>query len=183
VTLPASRATAARIIRVTSLLLVVCAFFALPSSAASTDQPMRVTLTRAVGTATTTVYGVHVVSEGMPILAVLPDEVRLAELVVNGKVAQQAGRDVTVGLRPFGYGNSALLLAGLTHHDDIQIVESGKAEAPTIASDVRQAVSAFASGLASGVVFGVLVTLVLLQIVAALTNRDPRTSVRTARST
>jgi hypothetical protein len=75
----------------------------MPNSVAASSVPARITIGPAARAGASTSYQLHVEAPGAPILALLPEEVKVAELVVNGHVVQRAGRDVDLGIPPFGH--------------------------------------------------------------------------------
>jgi diguanylate cyclase (GGDEF)-like protein len=157
----------------TGLLLFLCVWLAAVGSVAASPAPARITIEAATGNGTSSVYHLRVQASGAAVLAVLPQEVRLAELVINGKVVQEAGRDAPMGIRPFARAASAFRLAGLTPNDRVEIRMSGAGRPPVIISDFDHLAMAFDSGLWSGIGYGILLTLVLFLSVTVLAARQP----------
>ena len=93
-------------VELTGLFVVLCVLLGTPHSAAA-SMPARITIDAGTTAGGSTSYRLHVKSEGLPVLALLSDEVRAAELVVNGTVVQRAGRDVDLGVPPFGHAHAA----------------------------------------------------------------------------
>ena len=143
------------------------------SSAEPALRPMNVRVESAVSVGVWKVYGIRVASAGSPVLAVLPSATHVALLTVNGTTVETSGRDFDLGLQPFGHGSSALRLSGLLPSDDIAIRMRGGDGPPEIVSNLANVSAAFGSGLGSGVVYGILVTLVLFQVLAAFSMKEP----------
>ena len=109
------------------VFLWLCVLFAAPGSAVAAPAPTQVTIDPAFRAGSATVYRLHVQVPGSPVLALLPDTVHVAALVVNGTVVQRTGRDVDLGLPPFGHAASVLRIAGLTANDTVEIRVDGAA--------------------------------------------------------
>jgi hypothetical protein len=169
------RPIARHCVGLTGLLLFLCAWLAAVGSVAASPAPApaRITIEPATGNGTSSVYHLRVQASGAAVLAVLPQEIRLAELVINGKVVQEAGRDAPVGIRPFGRAASAFRLAGLTPNDRVEIRMSGAGHPPVIISDFDHLATAFDSELWSGIGYGILLTLLLFLSVTVLAARQP----------
>jgi hypothetical protein len=91
------RPIARHCVGLTGLLLFLCAWLAAVGSVAASPALARITIEPATGNGTSSVYHLRVQASGAAVLAVLPQEIRLAELVINGKVVQEVGRDALVG--------------------------------------------------------------------------------------
>jgi diguanylate cyclase (GGDEF)-like protein len=158
-------------IALTGLFAVLCMLLGTPHAAAAST-PARIAIDSGTTAGGSTSYRLHVESEGSPVLALLPDEVRAAELIVNGAVVQRAGRDVDLGVPPFGHAGSVFWLAGLTPGDRIEILQHAATGSPTILDDSDHLGMVFDAALWSGIGYGILFTLVAFVLATVLASGE-----------
>jgi diguanylate cyclase (GGDEF)-like protein len=135
---------------------------------------MRVVVGAPVRQGSATLYRLSVESAGSPVLLVLPDGVRKAELSVNGTVVKRNSRS-DFGIQPFGRGAEAFGLAGLTPRDRVEVKLSGEraiGARPRIAGDLDLLHDAFGGGFWGGLLVGVFFAIALAQLMAGLALRD-----------
>jgi diguanylate cyclase (GGDEF)-like protein len=119
-----------------------------------------------------TLYRLRILAEGSPVVALLPRQVELATLLVNGAIVQRAGRNVFINEQPFGHGAASFALTGLKPADRVEIVEFGSSGVPVIVTFDATS-TAYWSGLGSGLYYGILVSLAIFQLLGGLTMKDP----------
>jgi len=152
-------------------LVLLCLLLGTPFGAAA-SAPARIAIDTGTTTGGATSYRLHVESEGAPVLALLPDEARAAELVVNGAVVQRAGRDIDLGFPPFGHAAAAFRLAGLTPGDRIEIRLHDATQSPALLDDPGHLTMVFNAALWSGIGYGILFALVAFILAISLASGE-----------